>query len=120
MHLTSLPELRARGREGPLRSARRIGHRLLADSTQTGQILGTPCYTAPEQAGGRAHEVGPAADIYALGAILYECLTGRTPFRGETPWDTIEQVLNQDPLPPSRLRHMTMASDNIDYWIDEA
>jgi WD40 repeat protein len=73
--------------------------------TQSGAILGTPNYMAPEQAAGKIRDVGPSADIYALGAILYECLTGRTPFKGETPWDTIEQVLNQDPLPPSRLRN---------------
>ena len=72
--------------------------------TQSGAIMGTPNYMAPEQAAGKVKEIGPAADTYALGAILYECLTGRPPFRGDTPWDTVNQVLTEDPLPPSRLR----------------
>jgi WD40 repeat protein/tRNA A-37 threonylcarbamoyl transferase component Bud32 len=71
--------------------------------TQTGSILGTPSYMAPEQAGGKSKELGPACDIYALGAVLYECLTGRPPFRAATPLDTLMQVLEMEPVPPTQL-----------------
>jgi tetratricopeptide (TPR) repeat protein len=71
--------------------------------TLSGARMGTPSYMAPEQVFGKADAIGPAVDIYALGALLYEMLTGRPPFRGETISETERQVTTDDPVPPARL-----------------
>jgi serine/threonine-protein kinase len=83
-----------------------LAKQMEGDSKQTrsGAIMGTPSYMAPEQASGRNHEIGPLSDQYALGAILYEMLVGRPPFRGENPIETMELVRNQEPVPPTRLQ----------------
>jgi serine/threonine protein kinase len=72
--------------------------------TRTGVIMGTPSYMAPEQAEGRSRDAGPAVDVYALGAILYETVTGRPPFKAASTLGTLEQVRAQDPVPPRRLQ----------------
>jgi eukaryotic-like serine/threonine-protein kinase len=73
-----------------------------AGDTQEGDILGTPTYMAPEQAGGKVQDIGPATDVYSLGVLLYEMLTGRVPFQGVSTLDTLLQVRTLDPVPPRR------------------
>jgi|GEM_PF-2549673 len=73
-----------------------------AELTQTGAVMGTPAYMAPEQAKGETRNIGPAADIYALGIMLYECLSGTVPFTGDDAWSVIRQVVTDNPEPLTR------------------
>ncbi len=75
-----------------------------AGQTQSGSILGTASYMAPEQAEGKTKEIGPRSDLYALGGILYELMTGRPPFRAASVLETLEQVRTQDPIAPSQFQ----------------
>jgi serine/threonine protein kinase len=72
--------------------------------TASGTVLGTLAYMAPEQAAGRVRSLGPAADIYSLGAILYELLTGQLPIRGGGDVDMVHRILEEEPAPPGELR----------------
>ena len=79
-------------------------HLRASGQTRAGDVLGTPGYMAPEQAGGGSDEIGPASDIYSLGVMLYEMLTGRVPLQGATDLETVLLVRMEEPVPPSRLR----------------
>jgi tetratricopeptide (TPR) repeat protein/tRNA A-37 threonylcarbamoyl transferase component Bud32 len=89
-----------------------LAKRVESDSelTRTGQILGTPSYMPPEQAGGKPETVDARGDVYSLGALLYELLTGRPPFRGATAWETIRQVVETEPVSP-RVLDATIPKD---------
>jgi WD40 repeat protein len=76
----------------------------LEDETKSGTVLGTPLYMAPEQAEGRLRDIGPRTDLYSLGVILYELLTGRPPFRGDFDWNIRAQITGSEPVPLRRLR----------------
>ena len=89
--------------------------RKLDDVSQTlpGAVMGTPCYMAPEQAAGKTSDIGSAADIHALGATLYELLTGGPPFKADTVPETLKQVMFRDPIPPSRLQKVPRGLETI-------
>jgi tetratricopeptide (TPR) repeat protein/tRNA A-37 threonylcarbamoyl transferase component Bud32 len=77
---------------------------LARDATRSGEPVGTPRYMSPEQATGRPDQIGPATDVYALGTILYECLTGQVPFVSASVVETVDKIRYEDPVPPRRLQ----------------
>src|SRR5262249_44649787 len=83
-----------------------LAKRLEGDAclTQSNAVVGTPSYMAPEQAAGQGKRLTTAADVYALGAVLYELLTGQPPFQAEAPLDVLMQVMENDPVPPRGIR----------------
>src|SRR4029077_10686294 len=96
-------------RPEPYVSDFRLAQRIEGDSelTVSGAILGTPAYMAPEQASGRRGAVTTTSDVYGLGAVLYALLTGRAPFRGDSVAETLQQVRERPPEPPSRFNPRT-------------
>jgi len=84
--------------------AKRLQAEGAANATRTGDVVGTPAYMSPEQAGGVVRSIGPPTDIYSLGVILFEMLTGRPPFQTPDPLSTVLMVLSDDPVPPRRLQ----------------
>jgi tRNA A-37 threonylcarbamoyl transferase component Bud32 len=84
------------------------------NATAEGTVMGSACFMAPEQVSGKTSEIGPAADVYALGAILYQSLTGRPPFLAETVLEIYSRVVNEDPVAPRRLQsHIPRALETI-------
>src|SRR5207245_1167899 len=80
-----------------------LAKRAATDLTRTDAVLGTPAYMSPEQAGGRTKFVGPQADVWALGVVLYECLTGARPFTADSTEEILNRILLDDPTPVRRL-----------------